>query len=86
MSFGQNRVSTSISQQLWLPAQDLFKIKPVNMPIWRIDGLIGLFLAEELLTANGLINGTAPNGLVMFQRMIQHPQVYRQHKLDSIGY
>lgn len=44
------------------------------------------FLAEELLTANGLINDMTPNGLVMFQRMIQHPQVYKQHKLDIIGY
>lgn len=28
------------SQQLWLPAQDLSKVEPVNIPAWRWEGLM----------------------------------------------
>lgn len=42
-----------VSLQLWLPAQDLHKIKPVNIPAKEGMGLKSPPTAEELWTFDG---------------------------------
>lgn len=41
-----------ISEGLWLPVQDLYKIKPVKITVWMEEGLTKPYL-EELLAVYG---------------------------------
>lgn len=65
------------SQQLWLPVQDLHKIKPVSIPTLGRAAHEPLPQDEGLLMASGegdsvIFKGVAPGGSTTRQWMVLH--------------
>lgn len=70
------------SQQLWLPAQNLHKMKPINISAWRGQALGLPPTAKELLTVVLGQGNATPGRSIMLKWLTPYPWAYGQHRWD----